>query len=308
MQLAFEVDTSKVYQAHLEGDTPMIGGVSYVQATYEQIADVVQQFTDPTRPPVTAKGSKIGKGMFAVRVYNGSGIPGLATTAAAQLSAQGYDAEAVADAFEYPDTVTAVYAPEDLETQAGVIAKMLSPADVRIVKRVPGTNDGISVFVASSFDGVVDVPQEVVQEQQTLEKDQKVDWASWQALDQDTPLRLEAPTAWSSGFTYDEFRNYSIETTEGKHSAASVVVVQTAQYGYWSIQAMRWHDPPAIENPSAGTEKIGGRKFMLFFRANTCTWWPGGGTGRSDWVLNTLDNQLSNDLMLGLASSCKPVK
>ena len=26
------------------------------------------------------------------------------------------------------------------------------------------------------------------------------------------------------------------------------------------------------------------------------------------WVLNTLDNQLSNDLMLGLAASSKPVK
>jgi len=25
-------------------------------------------------------------------------------------------------------------------------------------------------------------------------------------------------------------------------------------------------------------------------------------------VINTLDNQLSNDLLLGLAASCKPVK
>jgi LCP family protein required for cell wall assembly len=307
VQLAFEVDTSKVYQAHLEGDTPMIDGVSYVTATAEQIAEVVTQFTNPTQAPVKTAGAKIGKKMFAVRVYNGSGIPGLATTAATQLSVQGYNAEAVADAIEYPDKVTAVYAPKDLKAQAGVIAAMMWPSDVRIVARAPGTSDGISVFVASSFDGTLVIPEEVVQQQQTLEKNQKVEWDSWKQLDQDTPLKLEAPTAWSYGFTYDEFRNYSIETTEGKHSAASVAVVKTSQYGYWSIQAMRWHDPPAIANPS-GTQTIGGRKFMLFYQGDHLHMVAWREHGTLYWVLNTLDNQLSNDLMLGLAASCKPVK
>ncbi len=55
---------------------------------------------------------KIGKKMFQVRVYNGSGIAGLATTAASQLTAQGYNTTAVADALEFPDKVTAVYAPK----------------------------------------------------------------------------------------------------------------------------------------------------------------------------------------------------
>ena len=307
VQLAFEVDTSKVYQAHLEGDTPMIGGVSYVTATEAQIAEVVDQFTNPTQPPVVAKGTKIGKKMFTVQVYNGSGIAGLATTAATQLSVQGYDAEAVADALEYPDKVTAVYAPKSLETQAKTIAAMMWPSNVRIVERAPGTSDGISVFVASTFDGTIEVPQEVVQEQQTLEKNQKADWATWREYDKETPLKLEAPTAWSSGFTYDQWRNYSIETTDGKHSAASVAVVQTSQYGYWSIQAMRWQNPPAIQNPSS-TQKIGGRKFMLFFQGDHLHMVAWKEHGTLYWVLNTLDNQLSNDLMLGLAASCKPVK
>jgi hypothetical protein len=284
----------------------MIGGISYVTATYGEIADVVHQFTNPTQAPVVVKGTKIGKKMFAVRVYNGSGIAGLATSAASQLSAQGYNAEAVADAFDYPDTVTAVYAPKDLQAQAKAIAAMLWPSDVRIVKRTPGSNDGISVFVASSFDGTIEIPQEVVQQQQTLVKNQKVDWATWQQYDQKTPLRLEAPTAWSSGFTYDEWRNYSLETTGGKHSAASVAVVQTSQYGFWSIQAMRWQDPPAIQNPNT-TQTIGGRKFMLFYQGDHLHMVAWREHGTLYWVLNTLDNQLPNDLMLGLAASCKPV-
>jgi LCP family protein required for cell wall assembly len=307
VQLAFEVDTSKVYQAHLEGSEEMLDGISYVTATDGEIADVVDQFTNPTQAPVSTKGSKIGKKMFAVRVYNGSGIAGLATNAASQLSAQGYNAEAVADAIEYPDKVTAVYAPKSLQTQANAIAQMLSPADVRIVERAPGSSDGISVFVASSFDGVIDVPEVVVQEQQTLEKNQKVDWGTWKEYDKKTPLKLEAPTAWSTGFAYDQWRNYSIETTDGKQSAASVAVVETSQYGYWSIQAMRWQDPPAIQNPSS-TQTIDGRKFMLFYQSDHLHMVAWKEHGTLYWVLNTLDNQLSNDLMLGLAASCKPVK
>ena len=307
VDLVFEVDTSEVSQAHLEGLTPMIDGISYVTATEGEIAAAVHQFTNPAQAPVKAKADRIGRKMFAVDVYNGSGIDGLATTAASQLSVQGYDAVAVADDYDYPDTVTAVYAPETLESQARAIGALLSPSDVRIVPRALGTSEGITVLVASSFDGTIEIPEEAVQEQQTLVKDQKVEWATWQGLDADTPLRLEAPKAWSPGFTYDQFRDYSIVTTEGKDSAAFVAVVRTAQSGYWSIQAMRWLDPPAIRNPSA-RQKIGGRTYMLFYQGERLHMVAWKERGALYWVLNTLDNQLSNDLMMGLAKSCKPVK
>jgi LCP family protein required for cell wall assembly len=307
VELAFQVDTSKVYQAHLEGLTPMIEGVSYVTATEGEIADAVSQFTSPAQPPVKEAGDRIGKKMFPVKVYNGSGIDGLATSAATQLVAQGYRAEAVADAYDYPDTVTGVYAPKSLQSQAKAVAAMLWPSDVRIVPRAHGTSDGITVFVASSFDGVIEIPEAVVQEQQTLEEDVEYDWATWQATDAETPLRLQAPTAWSPGFTYDQFRNYNIQTTEGKRSAASVAVVRTPQYSFWSIQAMRWSDPPAIENPSA-RQRIGGRTYLLFYQGTDLHMVAWKERGTLYWVLNTLDNQLSNDLMMGLAKSCKPVK
>ena len=163
------------------------------------------------------------------------------------------------------------------------------------------------MFVASSFDGIIEIPEEAAQEQQTLVKDQKVEWATWQGLDAETPLRLQAPTAWASGFTYDQFRDYAIETTGGKNSAAFVAVVRTAQSGYWSIQAMRWLDPPAIKNPTA-KRTIAGRKYLLFYQGASLHMVAWKQSGTLFWVLNTLDNQLSNDVMLGLATSCKRVK
>jgi hypothetical protein len=307
VDLAFEVDTSEVYQAHLEGLTPMIGGISYVTATETEIADAVHRFTHPAQAPAKAKTGRIGKKMFDVKVYNGSGIDGLATTAASQLSAQGYDAVAVADDYDYPDTVTGVYASEGLESQARAIAAMLAPSDVRIVPRTQGTSEGVTVFVASSFDGTLEIPEEAVEAQQTLVPDQEVEWATWQGFDAETPLRLQAPTAWSSGFTYDQFRDYTITTTEGKNSRAFVAVVRTAQSGYWSIQAMRWMDPPAIRNPSA-RQRIGGRTYLLFYQGEQLHMVAWKERGTLYWVLNTLDNQLSNELLMGLATSCKPVK
>ncbi len=308
VELAFQVDTSKVYQAHLEGETPMIDGISYVTATDGQIADVVHQFTNPTAAPITTKGQKIKKRDFTVHLYNGSGIDGLATSAASQLAVQGYKTVAEADAYEFPGKVTTIYSPKELESYANALESMLSPANVQIVKRAPGTvDDGITVFVTSSFNGTINMPQEVVQQQQTLEKNQKVDWPTWKQYDARTPLKLEAPTAWSSGFTYDQWRNYSIETTEGKHSAASVAVVETPQYGYWSIQAMRWKDPPAVQHPDS-TQTVKGRKFMLFYQGDHLHLVAWREHGTLYWVINTLDNQLSNDLILGLAASCKPVK
>ena len=115
------------------------------------------------------------------------------------------------------------------------------------------------------------------------------------------------PTAWSPGFTYDEFRAYGIKTTEGKRTAAAVAVVTTPMGGYWSIQAMRWMDPPAIQNPNS-TQVIAGQAYMLFYQADHLQMVAWKRNGTLYWVVNTLDNQLSNDLMMGLATSFKPVK
>jgi hypothetical protein len=86
-----------------------------------------------------------------------------------------------------------------------------------------------------------------------------------------------------------------------------VAVVATPTGGYWSIQTMRWMDPPAIQHPNS-TQLIDGQKYMLFFQADHLHMVAWKRNGTLYWVLNTLDNELTNDLMMGLATSFKPVK
>ena len=288
--------------------TLMINGIAYVTATDAQIADVVHQFTNPTQAPVKTDWNQDRQedvrraGVQRQRHRRPCDHSRLAAERAGlqrrgggrrvRLPRQGHGGVRARE----PAVSGRCDRRDDVAVRRAY--RRAHSGDQRRHQRVRR----LLLRRHSS-----QIPQTVVQQQQTLAKNQKVDWTTWQQYDKQTPLKLEAPTAWSSGFTYDEWRNYSIETTDGKHAAASVAVVQTPQYGYWSIQAMRWSDPPAIEHPNS-TQTVDGRKFMLFYQGDHLHMVAWKEHGTLYWVLNTLDNQLSNDLMLGLAASCEPVK
>ena len=158
VRLVFAVNTSKVNTVHLEGATPMINGVSYVEATPEQVAAAVSAFTNPTRPPVKSAGVSVGKDMYTVTVHNTTTTPGLATSVAGQLANGGYTTQVGVDAPESATAQTAIYAPSDLAIAAQTLGGMLTPADVHLVARTPGQADGIQVFVGSQFDGSIITP------------------------------------------------------------------------------------------------------------------------------------------------------
>ena len=151
-------NTSKINTVHLEGATPMIGGVSYVVASQAEIDQAVNEFTHPAAAPLKVKDLKLTKKMYPIRIYNGSGIGGLATTTANQLSALGYTTVVGADATEFAGKTTTIYAPQSLSAPAQLLSEMLYPSNVQIVARAPGVADGITVVLASSFDGKVNVP------------------------------------------------------------------------------------------------------------------------------------------------------
>ena len=130
--------------------------------------------------------------------------------------------------------------------------------------------------------------------------------AQWQALQRQAHLPLYMPTAWSQGLGYDQFRAYRVKV--GHRSVrAAVVVGTTPQGGYWDLQALKWTDPPILASPDQVTT-IGGRSYSLYYddAALHLVAWRVGATVY--WVSNTLDDELSNPVMLALATSSVPVK
>ena len=316
------INTSRVYQAHVTG-TPFTtsGGADVLQADPVEIKQAVADFTDPKQAPIRHRADKIAIGNFPVRVLNGSGKSGVADEVATALSTEGYNAKSAgnADSFGYAGSV--VYAPSDLQGYADAISSAVHPAVIRNVQRLPGTLDGITVVVGSSYarqtqqSGGSNGTSAAVQQQ--IVSNTRQDLSRWQTLAATAKgVTVMMPTVWSTGMVYDanldsyddssNFRSYAIASGHGNKAAVCVVGATTNQ-GYWHIEETTWTDPPMLSDPN-DVRTINGRGYMLFyqgqnlyrvaFKANGCLY----------WVTNSLDNQLSNQLMLALATSMVPVR
>jgi LCP family protein required for cell wall assembly len=304
--LALTLDTSDVHTVRLEGGMQMMNGLSYVVASPDEVQAAVAEFADPTQAPVVDRGGSMPKKAYSVRVYNGSGVDGVATAASDQLVDLGYQAEAAgnADAFDYGNSV--VYATKGMKDTAAQFVRLLSPAQLRILPRTPGGTDGITVVVGATFDGQLNVPQPSEEVSAIAVVEGRYDEAGWRALDAQTKIKLQMPEVWGAGLVYDQFRAYDIDTPDGRKAASAVVVGRTPRSGYFSIQVTRWLDPPAIAHPTT-KKKIDGTTYLLFYSGadlHMVAWRRGNSLY---WVLNTLDDQLSDEFMLELATSFAPL-
>jgi LCP family protein required for cell wall assembly len=303
------MDTSQVYKTHIVGEPTMINEMSVLLPSDQEIKQAVNEFLDPERAPVSVGKITIPRDSYTVRVLNGSGTQGIAGQVAADLDAEGFHAveDGNADGFDYSNSV--VYTTEGLKPAAQAVARLLNPCTVKIVAHLPGTLDGMTVIVGGDYDGQIVEPEDsAVVVQQQLEKGTKANAAEWQMWAGETPLPLMMPADWSPGMTWDvsQWRAYTIPTHKGK-KAAFVAVGKTAAGGYWHLQVTSWDDPPILEDPSEA-RRVDGRQYHLYYqnaRLHRVSWRVG---GTVYWITNTLDDQIANKVLLGLATSCVKVR
>ncbi len=311
LTLALQLDTTHIYQTHIDGSTPMIGGVSYVVATPQQVATAVHQFLHPQQAPSTSPAPtsaavsttpQLPAAKVSVTVLNGSGQAGAAAVATSQLQARGYRARVGGNASSFTFTQTTIAADAASQAVARRLAVLLAPARLR-ASSVSGVG-AITVTLGSSFGGHLAQSSTSSPSQGTgvLAGATPYDLAQWQALAHQTSLPLFAPSRWSASLGYDQFRAYTLRTPSGMAKAA-VVVGTTPQGGYWDVQALAWTKAPILASPDA-TRTIAGRTYSLYYdggQLHMVAWKMG---HVAYWVSNTLDDELSNPLMLALATSC----
>ena len=309
--LGLKLDTNHIYQAHITGTTPTIGGVSYVVATPQDIAAGVQEFlspvsSQPQAQPTTSM-SQLPRSQVKITVLNGSGRAGAAAAVAAQLQTRGYVVAVGGNAANFGYTTTTVSASSAGVSVARGLAGLLAPAQLKLAAGQSVATGHVFVTVGSSFSGQLAVPAASPsgQSPQAVVSNAPHDAAQWQALRHQTPIALAMPTAWSPGLGYDQFRAYRCKTGHGTVPAA-VVVGTTPQGGYWDVQALRWTNPPILASPDT-IKTIGAHSYSLYYdgaKLRMVAWRVG---GTAYWVSNTLDEELSNPLMLALATSCAAV-
>jgi len=308
VQLGLGVNTSRIYQTHLVGEPIVVGGADELQASPAEVAAVVDQFLHPQRPPVVqSSGETQPKSTFTVSVSNGGATAGSAAGTATQLAAQGYRASVTGNVVQGDTQATLVYATQAYLGNARKIATMLPPSRVITLARAPGVQGGVTVVLGSSYSGTLVLPQKAPPGPTVLTNSPQ-DTTEWQQLSHTARLKLRMPTSWVPGYSYDwaMSRTYILPTGHGNRASA-VVVGTTTSGGYWHIEETRWTNPPAIASPDV-VRTIKRVRYLQFYNGSQLHMvaWRAGRTLL--WVSNTLDNEISNDAMMALATSFAPVK
>jgi polyisoprenyl-teichoic acid--peptidoglycan teichoic acid transferase len=122
------------------------------------------------------------------------------------------------------------------------------------------------------------------------------------------PFRLYYPmgrvtTAFSPP---DMLRPYLLRGYGHTYYAYVVVVAQGGLGQYYDLEGTTWPNPPILNNPNQ-TIRLGGRNVQLYFegqRLRMVAWHDGRGVY---WLVNTLQNILTNREMLAIAAAARPV-
>jgi hypothetical protein len=75
---------------------------------------------------------------------------------------------------------------------------------------------------------------------------------------------------------------------------------------YWGIQQTGWDEPPILHEPTL-ERTIGGRTYKLFMSGSRLHIVAFEADGGVYWVVNTLQNKLSNETMIAIAKGLKPL-
>ena len=87
---------------------------------------------------------------------------------------------------------------------------------------------------------------------------------------------------------------------------AVTLVFHTGGGQFWDIQETNWPDPPILDDKSFQHD-LGGREFSEYWNGPHLHMIVLRVGNNSYWVVNTLQDQLSNETMIAIAKGLKPM-
>jgi LCP family protein required for cell wall assembly len=122
------------------------------EALHQFFADLSAEPEPPAEPTETAAPETVAPAEVSVNVYNGSGVSGLAATAAAALQAQGFLVASTGNADSHEYSATEIrYAPGDVALANTLAATIPGATTAEAEEPTPGTVD---LVLGSNFNGV----------------------------------------------------------------------------------------------------------------------------------------------------------
>jgi hypothetical protein len=120
------------------------------------------------------------------------------------------------------------------------------------------------------------------------------------------PFQVEYPTVIDSGSSVDpEPPNPRVYTLQG-HKMARLVFSTGTLGQFWGIQETNWTGAPALSEKNF-VRHFGRRAFEFFYSGSHLHMVVLQENGATYWVVNTLDDALSNETMIAIARGLRPL-
>lgn len=334
-RLAQSLPSGNLIQVKIDNVTNIPGGTSDTTVSTTDLQDAISQFTNPdltaaaraasqnhvarVKTPVAAAPAP---GKTSVLVLNASNTGGLARDTGIGLTQRGYNVVQPAGGAKgnYPganlwDSIV-YYDPAQPGAKAAateMASSFFSTTSVsRIGPKIAPLANGAMVVVAlgQSFDGTLPpiVPKVEVPtvEPPKVKVDPGITVPQLRALQRKFPFRLQAPSRVesSSYMTSDSPRVYWM--TPKERTLRLTFKINGSLSGYWGIQETKWADAPVLAG-AHDTKRINGRTYGFYYQGVHLQMVVLYAGGASYWVVNSIDDSLSNETMIAIAKGLRPV-
>jgi LCP family protein required for cell wall assembly len=336
-RLAMGLPSRRLIQVKLDNVYNAPDGSSDMIASQGTIDKAVNQFLNPdltadtraaTQNHVAGRSAQKAAappppGKTAVLVLNGGNTEGLAHDTSVGLAERGYKVVYPAGgvAANYPGTPlwhTIVYydpAKARAKAAANELSKLFDMADVNpIVPKVAAMANGAMVVVAigQTFDGTLPPIQQKVEvpapQRPAITVNPGLTSGALNGLQPSVHFRLEVPSRVASSSYLSSESPIRLYRIFQKQKAVRITFkISGYNAAYWGIEETAWADAPILAETQF-TKTIGGRRYDFYYQDAHLHMVVLHQYGATYWVVNTLDNLLSNETMKAIALGLRPTK
>jgi LCP family protein required for cell wall assembly len=319
-----------VFQNHIENVT----GYNELYASQSSIDQAVQSFLNPdvesaAQQTAVALGRKLHKKKFTLppskvtlTVLNGNGVAGSAANASFLLGQKGYKillppSNQPANAPNWNYFHSKAYYDSSRGACKGAaqgVGKLVGSTDVEAVpsKIAPLSNGACVVLVVGSTFHNRLTPQVTqpapVRHPPFVRSDPGATRSALAAVKRRVRFQLQLPTVLErnsrldSGYGETPVRVYSL----GGRPTVRLTYTTGSPGEYWGVQETDWDGAPVLSDKSL-TQYVGGRRYDLYYTGSDLHMVVLHSGGATYWVVNTLDDALSNETMLSIARGLRPM-
>jgi LCP family protein required for cell wall assembly len=326
---AYGLPSGHFFQSKIEN----LQGTNELSASTSDVQAAVRDFESPdVEAPRNATAVTFGRkaagvktlapSRISVSVLNGNGVTGSASNAGYELGQRGYRivvspnaADRNAPNYEYFHTMVYYDRRQPSARIAGKkVANLFGDAEL---KRLPATlrkraqGALVTVVVGSTFHGTLaPAPVDKTPKKQPayVRADPSQSISLLRSVRRKVHFRLMVPTVVERSSFIDRelpVRVYAIARHE--RAVRLTFLAGSELSAYWGIEETTWDEAPVLEEPNF-THKIKGRRFSFYYDGAHLHMVVLKTPKASYWVVNTLDDHLSNETMIEIAKGLKPLR